>query len=131
MLSDDFVIAIAIEETSFIGQKYVATCEVSRVLGLTNDPVIEWQDSQGNPVTSAGGVTVGNPTTVEVTTGTDLVWLVTMVTLEFAPLNTPHGKEYTCEATLQTSEILVPRTAELDLIINGRTTLLTKNGSLL
>ncbi len=119
------------QTTGFIGQPLTITCTVTRVLGLVNEPVITWLDSQNNVVTTVEGIiTVGEPVTVE--EGADMcdAKIVTTVTLEFTPLITSHTNVYTCRAELQSSQVLVPRSATWDITVFGKriANILTVNG---
>ena len=57
---------------------------------------MEWRDPSGDELLSGGSVTVGAP----VTRGS-----TTTLTITFNPLHTSHGGEYTCQGTLNSTEM--------------------------
>ena len=70
------------------------TCRVTVVEGLTVQPDVEWLDSGGGAVMSGvNNITVGN------------VMRNGSLGLEFSPLHTSHGGQYTCRATINIPSI--------------------------
>ena len=69
---------------------YTLTCTVTVVENLVAQPTVEWLDSNNNTV-SGSDITVGSV----MSSGNGMFTL----TLEFNPLHTSHGGQYTCRAT--------------------------------
>ena len=86
-------VSIIVEGTATAGQQYSLLCTVVVGGGPTNDPVIEWLDPEGQPLSSEGEITV---TTQPVIGGSS----VTTYVLYFSPLRTSRGGVYTCQATV-------------------------------
>ena len=90
------VLAIDIAGSTTAGELLTLTCRVTVVEGLTVQPDVEWVDSGGSVVTSVNDVTVGS-----VMRSSNVSTLV----LEFNPLHTLHGGQYTCKATINIQSI--------------------------
>ena len=78
-------------EIPVAGYPYALTCTVSRSEGISGSPQVVWEDPDGQPVMSDGGITVGTP---------QISGLVVNVTLNFTTLRFNHEGLYTCEATV-------------------------------
>ena len=76
---------------SVAGSMYTLTCTVTVVENLVAEPTVEWLDSKQYTVTSGSDITVGSV----MSSGSSMSTL----TLEFNPLHTSHGGQYTCRAT--------------------------------
>ena len=79
------------------GNMLTLTCRVAVLEGLTVDPDVEWMDSGGSAVMSGvNDIAVDNL----IRTGTE-----STLGLEFSPLHTSHGGQYTCRATINIPSI--------------------------
>ena len=79
------------------GDMFILTCRVTVVEGLTVQPDVEWVDSGGNTVMSGvNDVTVGSV----MRNGRE-----STLGLQFSPLHTSHGGQYTCGATINIQSI--------------------------
>ena len=97
----------------FAGQPFSLACEIHQAEGLTSQQLnIEWLDSQGNPITEGGSVSILGP----VRSGTR-----TTLTLEFGPLHLVHSEEYSCYAMFTTTAppFQFEREARLEVIVMG------------
>ena len=83
------------------------TCVVTAESSPT---AIEWMDSQGGTIVSGDGITLGDVTMEDNTTSSR--------SLQFSPLRTSHGGEYTCQATVE-SEIT---SGSVDVNVQGELT---------
>ena len=83
------------------------TCVVTAESSPT---AIEWMDSQGGTIVSGDGITLGDVTMEDNTTSSR--------SLQFSPLRTSHGGQYTCQATVD-SEIM---SGNVDVNVQGELT---------
>ena len=94
------------------GHDFGLICTVTMTLDLNAEPALEWLGPDGTPVLSEHNITVGTPMVDN---------NVTSLTLNFTPLNSSHGGEYTCKAAIIVSELNVTlsKTASRDLIVTS------------
>ena len=86
------VVVITTTGTPTAGAMFTLTCNVTVVEGLIVPPTIEWVDAGGMIIASdEDGIIVNNA--------------VSTLDLVFNPLNTSHGGEYTCRATINIQSI--------------------------
>ena len=83
---------------------FTVTCVVTAESSPT---AIEWMDSQGGTIVSGGDITLGDVTMEDNTTSSR--------SLQFSPLRTSHGGQYTCQATVD-SEIT---SSSVDVNVQG------------
>ena len=86
------MVAITITGSATAGEMLTLTCRVTVVEGLTVQPDVEWADPGDGPVIrDMNNVTVGSV----MRSGSESTRV-----LEFSPLRTSHGGQYTCRATI-------------------------------
>ena len=73
---------------------------------------IEWMDPQGGTIMSWGDITLGTLTVEDNTTSSR--------SLQFSPLRTSHGGEYTCQATVDSENT----SGNVDVNVQGKLTIL-------
>ena len=95
------------------GHDFGLVCTVTMNVDLNADPTLEWVGPDGTPVLSEHNITVGTPMVDD---------NVTTLTLNFTPLNSSHGGEYICKATVSVPELSVTlsKRATRDLIVTSR-----------
>ena len=95
------------------GHEFGLICTVSMNVDLNADPTLVWVGPDGTPVLSEHNITAGTPMVDD---------NVTSLTLFFTPLNSSHGGEYTCKATVSVPELNVTlsKRATRDLIVTSR-----------
>ena len=93
--------------TSVAGGLLILTCFVEAI--ITGQPVIEWITP--NIITGDSDITLGTVAMVDSTTYTR--------TLQFNPLRTSHGGEYTCQVTATVGGDSMVIAAQTTVIIEG------------
>ncbi len=73
------------------GYDYILSLTATFIDGLEATPTIVWLGPDGSPVRNGGNITVGNMVTV----GND-----TRRSLNFLPLSSTHGGEYSCNISV-------------------------------
>ena len=98
---------------SIAGQIYSLLCRVTAPEGLTSEPQVRWISPQGNTLSTGGELIVGNQPVIGNPSR------LTTYSIQFSPLLTSHGGEYTCQATVsspyQTVQQSTARTANLSV----------------
>lgn len=84
---------------------YDAVCKAVLDEGITSTPVITWLNSDGDRLTSDGGISVGPQ-------------MATSLPLEFSILRASHSGQYTCEVTLYSLALQTPLTASASITLN-------------
>ena len=86
------MVAITTTGSATAGEMLTLTCRVTVVEGLTVQPDVEWADpGDGAVMSDVNDVTVGSV----MRSGSE-----STLVLEFSPLRTSHGGQYTCRATI-------------------------------
>ena len=103
------MLSITSEGMIVAGQNYTLICTATRQQALSVTPEIVWLDSAGNQLDSEEGITI----TVLTTTNE------TVAELEFNPLKTSKGGQYTCQAILESNAALAPlnKTATASVVV--------------
>ena len=105
------VVAISITGSTTAGETLTLTCKVTVMEGLTVQPDIEWVDSGGSAITSGvNDVAVGSVMRSGVESTLDL---------EFSPLHTSHGGQYTCRAIISIGVSGLSGSSSEDIIIQS------------
>ena len=91
------MVAIDTPSLTTAGEVLILICRVTVVEGLTVQPDVVWLDFEGDPVMS--GV---NHVTVGIVMRNDTE---SILGLQFSPLHTSHGGQYTCRATINIPSI--------------------------
>ena len=91
------MVAIDTPSLTTAGEVLILICRVTVVEGLTVQPDVVWLDFEGDPVMS--GV---NHVTVGIVMRNDTE---SILGLQFSPLHTSHGGQYTCRATIDIQSI--------------------------
>ena len=93
------MVAIDTADSATAGEMLTLICRVTLVEGLTVQPDVEWMDSGGSAIMNGvNNVTVGNVSR----SGRE-----STLDLEFSPLQTFHGGQYTCRAIIDIQSINV------------------------
>ena len=99
------------EGAAIAGQQYRIVCTVAFPTGLTNPITVQWYGLDGR-ISSGGGITLG-----------DTLMSATNITssLEFDPLRTSHGGQFSCRATLTSSAppYSLTRSVDVDILVEG------------
>ena len=103
------MLSITSEGMAAAGQNYTLICTATRLQALSITPEIMWLDHAGNQLESEEGVSFSVLTTTN----------ETIAELEFNPLKTSKGGQYTCQAILESDAALTPlnKTAAISLVV--------------
>ena len=112
------MVAITPTGTSTAGSMYTLTCTVTVVENLVAQPTVEWLDSDSMTVMSGSDITVGSV----MRSGS-----MSTLTLEFNPLHTSHGGQYTCRATINIPNIVtdLSNSAAMNIIVQSMYSILS------
>ena len=103
------MLSITSEGMAVAAQNYTLICTATRQLALSVTPEVQWLDSAGNQLDSEEGITI-----TVLTTGNE-----TVAELDFNPLKTSNGGQYTCRAILESNAALAPlnKTATVSVVV--------------
>ena len=87
------------------GEMYEIVCEAVLEEGIQSTPVISWLGSDGERLTSGGGISVGPQ-------------IATSLSLEFSILRTSYSGQYTCQVTLYSLALRTPLSASASITLN-------------
>ena len=94
------------------GGSYTLTCIViEEVVGLTNLPSLQWQNSSGQEIVNGEGITVGEVQQTDTTA---------ILVLTFDPVRTSHGGQYSCQGTLESPPGLLMNTSEQTVTVSSK-----------
>lgn len=107
----DVQVSFMTEGAAIAGEQYGIFCTVAFPLGLTNPTTVHWYGSDGL-LSSGSGVTVGETVTFA-TNATS--------SLEFNPLRTSHGGQFSCRATITSPAppYNLIRSVNVDILVEG------------
>lgn len=109
---DDVQVSAMTEGVATAGQQYRIICMVMFPLGLTNPVTVQWYGSNGLIASNGGGITLG-----------ETLAYATNITssLDFNPLRTSHGGQFSCRATVTSSAppFNLIRSVNVDISVGG------------
>ena len=101
------------------GGSYTLTCTImEEVVGLTNMPSLQWQNSSGQEIVNGEGITVGEVQQTDTTA---------ILVLTFDLVRTSHGGEYSCQGTLDSPPGLLMNTSEQTVTVSSKCIVLKLN----
>lgn len=98
------------EGESIAGQTYLIVCIVLFPSGITNPISVRWYGANGL-ISSGEGIVVG-----EIVSSSNIT-----VSLEFDPLRTAHGGQFSCRVSITSNAApyTYTRSSEVDIIVEG------------
>ena len=109
---DDVQVSAVTEGVPIAGQQYRIICMVIFPIGLTNPITVQWYGSNGLITSSGGGIILGET----LTSATNIT-----SSIEFNPLRTSHGGQFSCRATITSSAppYNLTRSVDVDILVQG------------